>query len=247
MGQIANIVVRNFYSMLRTGVLNEYVAVEPMSPYKWRQFAAMVLREEVASAVAAAARRLQYEETFNMPDAVREQLAAEAAKKKSQTIRPAMSNPALDRKLTRIRKEERFATDKSRETLELFWIILINCQHLLAHGASTRLIIHLCKYMRVNAEKINYDKVNRWLREVQMHRMATLIGSILITNFAFKKEEIPFVKKVDNKAAHLMTLALLRQQPALQERTLAYLQYAPLENVSILVRSLMTRLDAIEE
>ncbi len=233
--------------MLRSGAMNEYVDLEPMSPHKWRKLADMMMREGVANVASRAVKNHQYEETFNMPKEVCDKLHEEAAKKISQNIRPAMNNPGLNKKLSKLSTNERRSENYSKESLDLFGIIIANCQHILNKGISTRLIIRLGNYIRINASKVDYDKVNRWLKELQMHRVACLVGSILIVNFAFRKEEVPFVKKVDDKAARLMTMGLTQQSSAWQNKAFTYFEYAPLENVSILLKSLKTRLDSIEE
>ncbi len=242
-----DIIIRNFYRMLRSGAMNEYVDMEPMSPHKWRKLANMMVREGVANVATRAVKNHQFEDSFNMPKDVRDMLYEEAVKKVGQNIRATMNNPSLNKKLNKISTNEHRSETYSKESLDLFGIIIANCQHMLNKGTSTRLIIRLGNYIRINADKVDYTKVNRWLKELQMHRVACLVGSILIVNFAFQLEEVPFVKKVDEKAARLMTIALTQESSAWQNKAFTYFEYAPLENVSILLKSLKTRLDSIEE
>ncbi len=233
--------------MLRSGAMSEYVDLEPMSPHKWRKLADILVREGVASAASRAVKNHQYEESFNMPKDVRERLQDEASKKITQNIRAEMNNPGLNKKLSKISTQERHSETYSKETLDLFGIIIANCQHMLNKGTSTRLIIRLGNFMRNNEGRVDYEKVNRWLKDLQMHRVACLVGSILIVNFAFAKEDVPFVKKVDEKAAKMMTMSLAQGTSTWQNKAFTYFEYAPLENVSILLKSLKTRLDSIEE
>ncbi len=247
MTQTADIIIRNFYRMMRSGALNEYVDLEPMSPFKWRRLAGIAVAEGMASVVSRAVKNHQFEKNFNMPADTRAFLHGEAGKKKGQNIHPEMNNPLLEKKMKRIYATERLEENGSRESLDLLGIIIANCQHILNKGTSTRLVIRLGNYIRINAAKIDYAKVNRWLGELQLAKVAGLVGSILITNFAFGKEEVPFVKTVDNKAARMMTYSLMKRQQGMQNKAFAYFEYAPLENVSIILKSLKTRLDSIEE
>ncbi len=247
MSETLDIVIRNFYRILRSGAMNEYVSIEPMSPHKWRRLAALVSAEGVADVAARAAKNLQYEDAFNMPLSLRQLLSEEALQQKSQQIRHEMNNPILKKKLDTILITEQRADNGSRETLDAIKIIIANCQQILAKGVSTRLIIRLGNYLRLNAKKIDYAKLALWLRELQLQRMAQLVGSILIMNFDFKKEELPFVKKVDAKAARLMTVGLQRPPSLWQRGAFDYFGYAPMENVSIILKSLKSRLDAIDE
>ncbi len=247
MAQEAGIIVRNFYRMMRSGALNEYMEMEMMSAYKWRQLVDIVIREDVASVAARAAKNQQYEASFNMPQTSRDRLISEADKDKGQRISADMNHPMLKSKYKQIRAEERRSDDYSKESLDVLKIIIATCQTMLGKGISTRHIIRLGNYIRVNAKKIDYDKVNRWLRALQLQRMASLVGSVLITNFALKKEEVPFVKKIDDRAAKMMTAALANGSSGRQNGALVFFEYAPLESASLFLKGIKTRLNSIEE
>ncbi len=247
MAQLSDIAIRNFYRMMRCGALNENVEIEPMSAYKWRRTADTAVAEGVADIAWRAAKNLQFERNFNMPAELRTQLQNEASRKRGRDIRPEMNNPSLERKMKRIIASNHRSENCSRETLEAFALIIANCQHVLLKGASVRLVIRLGNYLRVHGGKIDFEKVSAWLRELQMAKVAQLAGSVLIMNFAFKAEEVPFVKKPDGKAAKMMTMSLAKRHGSWQDKGFAYFEYAPLENVSIILKSLKSRLDAIEE
>ncbi|MCD7713842.1 MAG: hypothetical protein LUI08_02775 [Prevotella sp.] len=247
MAQLPDIVIRNFYRMMRCGALNENVAVEPMSAYKWRRTVETAAAEGVADIALRAAKNLQFERDFNMPAELRTLLQEEANRQRGRGIRPEMNNPSLEKKMKRIIAAGKHSEDCSKETLEAFGLIIANCQQVLVGGASVRLVIRLGNHLRVHGKRIDFEKVTSWLRELQMSRVATLVGSVLMANFAFKAEEVPFVKKADEKAAKMMTSSLAKRQSGEQNRGFAYFEYAPLENVSIILKSLKSRLDAIEE
>lgn len=242
-----DIVSRNFFKLMRSGAMNEYIQLEPMSAFKWTKLIDIAVEQDVASVAARAIRNQQYEKSFNMPEPLREKVITLAKQSQKHTLDISLDNPLLNRKLSRIYNAEKNSENYSEETLTLFNIIIANCNAILNHGTSTRLVIRLGNYMRVCANKIDYTKINQWIASVQMRRVAQLVGSILICNFAFKEEEVPFVRKKDPKAATLMMQNITRQKAKKHTRGITYFEYAPLENASILFSQLKGRLDDIEE
>lgn len=242
-----DIITRNFFKMMRSGALNEYVELEPMSAFKWNRLIEIVNSQGVISVASRAVKNHQYEPKFNMPQVLREKVHQLASEAPTEKVQIEMTSAFLNKHLNKIHTLERHAEDYSRESLELFNIIIANCQAMLNNGTSTRLIIQLGNYIRIKGEKVDYAKIDRWLKEMQMTKMAQLVGSILISNFSFKPEEVPFVKKVDPKAALNMMHCIMERRTEKHNRGITYFDYAPLENASILLGRLKTRLDTIEE
>lgn len=247
MAQHIDIITRNFFRMMRSGALNEFVELEPMSAFKWQRLIDISKAQDVLSVTSRAVKNHQFEPTFNMPKQLRESLYAATANNTGQSIRLELNNKMLNKKLNKIHKNEKYAADCSKESLDVFNIIIANCHAILNNGTSTRLIIRLGNYIRINCDKIDYAKVSKWLSEVQMTRVAQLVGSILITNFSFKPEEVPFVKKIDSKAAITMMRNIMQGKEEKHNKGITYFEYAPLENASIIIRRLKGRLDSIEE
>lgn len=242
-----DIITRNFFKMMRSGALNEYVDLEPMSAFKWNRLIEIVQAQNVLTVASRAIKNHQYESKFNMPQPLREKVFQLASQITGENIHIEMKNSILNKKLNKIQTLERHAEDFSKDTLDLFNIIIANCQAMLNNGTSTRLIIQLGNYIRVKGNDIDYTKIDKWLHEMQMQKVAQLVGSILISNFSFKKEEVPFVKKVDQKAALVMMHCIMERKTEKHNKGITYFEYAPLENASILIGRLKTRLDTIEE
>lgn len=242
-----DIVTRNFFRMMRSGALNEYVDFEPMSAYKWRQLVEIVLSQDVAGVAARAAKNHQYEQQFNMPADVREKLQEEADKAPRQNISLEFNNNILNKKLQKIHITEQHSESYSQVSLEMFQIIVANCHAILNKGISTRLVIRMGNFLRINGKDVDFQKIALWLKEIQMTKVAQLAGSILISNFAFKPEEVPFVKKLDSKAADTMLECIKQRKQQKMNRGITYFEYAPLENASIIIDRMKDRLEVIEE
>ena len=62
-----DIVQRNFFSLIRSGGLNEFVGLEPMSPFKWRQLMAMAIGRKVEDTMLQGLRHHQYDRDIEIP------------------------------------------------------------------------------------------------------------------------------------------------------------------------------------
>ena len=119
-----------------------------------------------------------------------------------------MHNSFLNRRLTKIQKEEPHVIDTSMETVYLLRLIVSNANAMLSGGISIRGIIQLGLYLRTRGDKVDFVKLETWLTNLHLHRMAPLEGSVLITFFNFEQDEIPFVKLVE-RGAYKLTLRSL--------------------------------------
>ena len=119
-----------------------------------------------------------------------------------------MHNSFLNRRLTKIQKEEPHVIDTSMETVYLLRLIVSNANAMLSGGISIRGIIQLGQYLRTRGDKVDFVKLDNWLTKLHLQRMAQLEGSVLITFFNFEQDEIPFVKLVE-RGAYKLTLRSL--------------------------------------
>lgn len=181
-----------------------------------------------------------------------------------------MYNGFLNRKLIKIQNDERHAIDTSTETLYLLRLIVSNVNGILADGIRLRGIIQLGQYLRSRGDKVDFVKLETWLRKLHIQRMAQLEGSVLIKFFDFEKAEIPFVHHVE-RGAYKLTLDALYyntqdhkdiefEQTATGfvrttggtmgqnlRRSMKYLGYAPIETISNFTKKVFRSLAEIEE
>ena len=62
-----DIITRNFFSLLRSGALNEYETIEPMSEFKWKRLEQMVVAQHVEGSAWKGIRNHRYDEMMNIP------------------------------------------------------------------------------------------------------------------------------------------------------------------------------------
>lgn len=182
-----------------------------------------------------------------------------------------LANPLLNKRLKEIQINERNSMDTSVETIYLLRIIVANVNASLNGGMTMRGIIQLGQYLRTRGNKVNFDKLQTWLTDLHIERMAQLQGSILIDLFQFAAEEIPFVRHRERKAEKMALRSLSYNYHDAQEniklsqdkagfvkvnakqvrrnlrRSMRYFDYAPLETISNFLHNLSRSLSEIEE
>ena len=181
-----------------------------------------------------------------------------------------MHNNFLNKRFVKIQNDERHAIDTSVETIYLLRILVSNVNGILSNGINLRGIIQLGQYLRTRGDKVDFVKLDNWLRKLRIQRMAQLEGSVLITFFNFEQDEIPFVHTVE-RGAYKLTLRSLYYNIKDQEeilfkqsqsgfvhtangtmrknlrRSMRYFAYAPIETTSNFLNKFFRSLSEIEE
>ena len=222
-----DIIRRNFLRLLRAGAFNENEAIEPMSRFKWDiifhvanihdvvgvVFKGMSVNNGYADIIPqdiiAKYREILYNNAnipytndgndnfplLRIPDAGLSH----------------MCNRFLNYRLSSIREKEPLAEDSSIETLNMLDIIVQATERAMTYGLSLATILRIGMYLRNDGDKVDYIKLEKWLRRLNILRMAQLEGSILIDVFGFEQDEIPFVNRIESSAGRLAIMAI--EQP----------------------------------
>lgn len=270
-----DIIIRNFFRLIRSGAFNEYDPIERMSDFKWKKLIGMIVRQDVMTIAANGMRNSQYDNAGNIPRHIADSFfkMCQDCNSATKAVIPqsAMSNWWLNKRLRRIRAEERSGKEASPATLEMLNLIIYNTEKMLAAGVRYGNIILIGKYLRSNKQSIDYAKLERWLKQLRLQDMAEFEGNILISTLHFGQEEMPFVRKSDPKAYEKAVRSITRTKEinpderlfregqsgmvynnasALRQNLwhrLKYLPYAPIETTSSFLRNIANSLSQIEE
>lgn len=218
-----NIIKRNFLRLLRLGAFGENEVIEPMSKFKWEVIFHIANIHNVVGVIFDGIAKNKENEALIPQDIIlkyKKILDEEGYGIKSQTTgaRPSvqlpdaglshMCNGFLNARLKRIRENEPQSTDASVETLNMLDIIVQATECTMTYGLSFATILRIGIYLRVDGDKIDFVKLENWLRKLNLTRMAQLEGSILIDIFGFEMDEIPFVNKMEPSAHKIAIEAL---------------------------------------
>ena len=262
-----NIITRNFFRLLRSGALNEYEPLEPMSAFKWRRLDQMVHAQHVEGAALKGIRNHQFDEMMNIPD----ELANQTVDTPDTGNEPRLSNHFLNRRLGKIEYDERHAIDTNIDALNVLKIIVGNVSSMLNSGTMLSGIIDLGSYLRNKGDRVDFVKLDTWLGRLQLRRMAQLQGSMLMAVFGFEQDELPFVHHVETAANNLVLRSVTHTASDTAEewhfrqlssgfvqnnstllrrnlrRSLRFITYAPLETASNFINNFIRSLQEIEE
>lgn len=218
-----NIIKRNFLRLLRLGAFGENEVIEPMSKFKWEVIFHIANIHNVVGLIFDGIAKNKENEALIPQDIIlkyKKILDEEGYGIKAQATgsRPSvqlpdaglshMCNGFLNARLKRIRENEPQLADASVETLNMLDIIVQATECTMTYGLSFATILRIGIYLRVDGDKIDFVKLENWLRKLNLTRMAQLEGSILIDIFGFEMDEIPFVNKMEPSAHKIAIEAL---------------------------------------
>lgn len=218
-----NIIKRNFLRLLRLGAFGENEVIEPMSKFKWEVIFHIANIHNVVGLIFDGIAKNKENEALIPQDIIlkyKKILDEEGYGIKAQATgsRPSvqlpdaglshMCNGFLNARLKRIREKEPQSADASVETLNMLDIIVQATECTMTYGLSFATILRIGIYLRVDGDKIDFVKLENWLRKLNLTRMAQLEGSILIDIFGFEMDEIPFVNKMEPSAHKIAIEAL---------------------------------------
>lgn len=265
-----DIIKRNFFRLLRSGALNEFEELEPMSNFKWNRLLLMVKAQDVTEIALRGIKNHQFDELVHIPEDLIRALA-DTPPATQEPEHPRLSNPLFNRRLAKIQKNERHEIDASMDTLALLNFIVYNMSCMLNKGISLKGILDMGRFLRLQGDKVDFVKLENWLNTLHLRSFAQLEGSILISVFNFEQDEIPFVSRID-KAAYRLTMrsvnhlaidtaqewhfrqlrsgfvsnnsSVLRKN---LRRSIRYAAYAPIETTSNFINNFARSLSEIEE
>lgn len=173
-----DIIQRNYYRMLRNGAFGEDEPLEPMSDHKWRTIYRMAEADHVT----------QYLKTEGTGSMVKPQM-------NMQTSSTGKYDIPDSRRLRKLTERERHSMDTSVESLEFLNIIMHNMDRTLNRHTSLRLIIEMGVFLRMKGDRVDFIKIERWLKKLGVRHLAELHGSVLIALFNFNLNELPFMRR----------------------------------------------------
>lgn len=266
-----DIIQRNFFNLLTSAITGKVAPLEPMSRFKWERLILMLKAQKVENLAIKGMKALEPQQRANIPEEKINALTSSTPLNPLNTSNPHMSNPLLNRRLRKIQENERHEIDASMITVELLNLIVANANYILNRGISLNGIMQLGNFLRTKGDKVDFVKLDTWLKKIRLTRFAQLEGSILITVFAFEPDEVPFVQELEPMAYRLTMRTIthtaidttkewhFRQRHSgfvennskvlrrNLRRSIRYMIYSPIETTSNFLRNFARSLSEIEE
>lgn len=200
-----DIIQQNLFCLIRSGVFNHDVQLEPMSAFKWNKLYQLAMMHDVPLQVYKGILKCQKQFFFQMT-AQQQQLWEKTAKEYHERAEMLdddflradhLTNPVLNHQLQNILDDE----NSDIYTRQLLLKIISIARHTLNEGLPVRLIIDLGVYLQENTHRTDFMMLQSWLKKLRFEQMAQLEGTMLVMMFGFRKDEIPFLQgDIDQKA-----------------------------------------------
>ena len=276
--QTISIQIRDFINILRSGAFDDVKPIGMLSNYKWGKLVDLAKMHGIIQIFANGLERYHYDSHLNISashiDVIRDELRSAPVTgfaDQYDVNHMTLQSKPLNQHLKSIIKKEYADPERSFETLQVMAIIVFNTEHILTGRSYLKGIIDLGRYLRLEGSKVDFVKLEEWLKKTKLTKMANLQGSLLITGFGFTIEELPFMTKTVSKPMDQLLSAishddLSQLRPwALHEskggfvvgsplkifrsvrQALHFWRYAPRETFATIFHGLMRGISEIEE
>ena len=201
-----SIQIRNFLNILRSGAFDDVKPIGMLSNYKWSKLVDLAKMHGLIQIFANGLERYHYDNNLNISESLINVIRGELRNAPVTGFADlydfdhmTLQSKPLNQKLQDIVRKEYGDPERSFETLQVMAIIVLNAEHILTGRSYLKGIIDLGRYLRLEGNKVDFVKLEEWLKKTEMTGMANLQGSLLITGFGFSAEELPFVSKIVKK------------------------------------------------
>ena len=201
------ILYRNFTKLLSIGVFGENCPVEDMSEFKWNKLLRIAgicdVEDFVCDGIVKSDNKKIpsniYITAQNNISVIQDvQTTANYNFTSGKPIKK-FSNFYLNRKLNKIIFDEIHSIDTSINSLILLSKLIDNINSLLNNGIEIRKLADLGGYLRKYGDRIDFVKIETWIKLLKIKKICTLIGCMLVSLFSFEIEELPFMRATNNK------------------------------------------------
>lgn len=225
------ILFRNFINLMSIGAFGAEDTIEPMSEYKWNKLLTMAAKCDVQAFICTGIIRYgnkgdglvphsiyKKAEIYGMKDGGVRIETSERPIYSSHVQVKKFSNFYVNRKYNQIIFNEVHSIDTSVDSLIFLDKLIANINALMNSGLDFRLLFELGFYLRENGDKVDFIKIDGWIKALKINKISSLIGYYLVFFFHFVNSELPFFKYTDKKntqnAIKNLEATLARQAPA---------------------------------
>lgn len=243
MPYIHPIIIQNFNTLLRAGAFSiTDTKIEPMSTFKWNRLEEIAVRLGISGYISTGIKALA--DDPNVPKGIlendiEETFSAEGA---------MMFNRFKAKRFEQIIEQEPHDASSSMETLHLLKLIVAISDDIIVSSLNLAGIITLGRYLRTDGDKVDFVKLEQWLRRLGIKQLAALQAGILIEVFSFEADEFPFLRKrYANARKHYYHLIDSSLNGSTDFSTASRLNVALIETASRHLGNFTTRITDIEE
>ena len=253
------IVIRNFFRLLRAGIFDSKEQVEPMSQWKWRQTWLMAVDHGVVVEAWEGVKRLQgqffmhlssdiwadWERSVHGPPAVgagsnvfkpggSETVGSDAGSLLSRSQQKRLSKIAAD------------ANVKSA-TFRLLVIATQTANCLLKSGQWVGGLLAMGRLLQSEGRFIDMDMLGQWADAMRIGRMLDMEGLLMVKLMGFDADAVPFYVPLGNDTKEKRMVEDVVSSMRATRPSLKFIKYFPHESITTYTASVVQSIKDIEE
>ena len=207
-----NIIDRNFYRLLRAGAFDSGEQIEALSAWKWNRLYQLAEMHDVAPIVYKGIERCQDQFMVQVPEKLREewQKASFNDEDDDNTLLASdhLTNPILNHKLQSILDDDHSNTETRTALLHLLGI----ARFIMNAGIPVKRVVEFGVFLRQSRSRINYEKLQEWIKSLQLSAMVQLSAIMLVKLLHFDADELPFMEPVNEERMERQIREIFRQK-----------------------------------
>lgn len=232
----------NFRTLLRAGAFEiTDEALQPMSNFKWNRLEEVAVRLGVVGYMTKGARLLA-------DDPAMIEWSRDDAEEVYSYSGARMFNKYKARRFEAIIDGEPHDISPAFDTLRLLRLIVAIANDVVTGALPLVGIITLGKMLREDGDRMDYVKLEGWLRQLGVVQVASLEASLLVELFGFTRDEFPYVHRFYGSPLkhyrHLLRSALENDTDF---SSMSRMNVAMLETLSYHVGRITSRIKNVEE
>ena len=263
------IIIRNFFRLLRSGIFNTQEQIEPMSAWKWTRIYQLAMQQHIAPQIREGIYRLNDQFFLQIPP---QQMELWNEVKENRQIK--ISKPKLTNKLSEKRLSDIITKEGGKSvTLTALYLIASTAHHLLNDGLFLPPLVALgCYIKQPDIYPIENDKLSDWINKLGLKSIVQLETALLINYLGLSEEEVKFTRTDKKHDVGRITKELLQLQVNDKHewqfsqgndifvhnnntsamfwqarRSAKYFRYSPMASISNFVSSFVNSLTHVEE
>ena len=253
------IVIRNFFRLLRAGIFDSKEQVEPMSQWKWRQTWLMAADHGVVAEAWEGVKRLQGQFFMRLSsdlwaDWERSVHDTSTAGSATSVFSPGDSQivkletaPLLSRsQQKRLMKIAADANVKSA-TFRLLVIATQTANCLLKSGQWVGGLLAMGRLLQSEGRFVDMEVLGQWADTVRIDRMLGMEGLLMVKLMGFDADAVPFYVPSGNDAKEDRMVEDVVSSMRATRPSLKFIKYFPQESITTYTASVVQSIKDIEE
>lgn len=207
-----NIIERNFYRLLRAGAFDTQEEIEALSAWKWNRLYQLAEMHDVTPIIYNGIVRCQDQFLVQVPEKLLQQWSQAQSHDEDDDNEllkaDHLTNPLLNHQLQNILD----GNDSNTETRTALLHLLGITRFIMNAGIPVKRCVELGLFLRQQGKRVDFDKLQEWIKRLQLAPMAQLAAIMMVKLLHFSPEELPFMQPINDDKMERQLREIFRQK-----------------------------------